>query len=315
LENELKDFPLNRRTFMAGTSAALATATLPHSFANATNLLQERPYEYCTFIKFIQSLSYEQLADTLVEIGLDGAEVPVRKGGYIAPESASDELPKLAEVLAQRNLKINILTTDIVGVDTPHAQSILETAAKLGIRRYRMGFCRYDLTQSILPQVESLKPSFNALAALNRETGVSAVYQNHSGAKMMGATLWDLQKLIGDIPQEEIGCIFDVRHAVLEGGTAWPIYYDIIKPHIAALSVKDFRWVAGQEKHSRLKEEHTSLGEGQVDLAFFETFKKDFKSALITLHVEYLPKAGVEANIAAIRKDFATLRKAMGEKI
>ena len=110
------------------------------SFAGAEprtvgNSAQENPYEFCTFIKFIQDLSHEELAQTLKTIGYDGAEVTVRKGGYIAPESAADELPELAEVFKKHDLKINILTTDIVDVESPNARAILETAGALGIKR------------------------------------------------------------------------------------------------------------------------------------------------------------------------------------
>jgi len=311
LENQLKNIRLNRREFVAGTSVAIGAAALP-SLANAEALSQDKPYEFCTFIKFLQDLSYEELAETLKKIGFDGAEVTVRKKGYIAPESAADELPKLAEVFKQHDLKINMLTTDIVGVESPSAESILKTAGSLGVQHYRMGYCRYDMEAPIRPQLESLKSQFKELATLNRETGVTAGYQNHAGGKYMGASFWDLQQLISDIPRTEIGSMFDIRHAVAEGSGSWPIYYDIIKPHITALVVKDFRWGLRKEKDKRLSPVHCPLGEGQVDYQkFLPQFKKDFETSLVTLHVEYLPKAGVEANIAAIKKDFAVLRKAM----
>ena len=311
----MNSFQLNRRSFVAGTSAALASAALPSLSANAGAVAQSKPYEYCTFIKFIQDLSHEELATTLKGIGFDGAEVTVREGGYIAPEAAADELPKLAEVFAKHELKINILTTDIVDVETPNAQAIIKTAGDVGVKHYRMGFCRYDMKASILPQMEEFKPRFKELAALNRESGVTAVYQNHAGGKYMGATFWDLLQILKGIPKEEIGSIFDIRHAVAEGSGAWPLYYDIIKPHIAALSVKDFSWGFKKEKDTRLSPLHGPLGEGQVDLKkFLKTYKKDFESSLITLHVEYLPKDGVEANIVALKRDFAILKKAMGEK-
>ena len=316
-EDNLKNFYLNRRTFVAGTSAAIGVAALPSAaspkLASAKELSSDRPYEFCSFIKFIQDLSHEELAETLKKIGFDGAEVTVRKGGYIAPESAVDELPKLAEVFAKHDLKINILTTDIVNVESPNAQSILETAQSLGVQRYRMGFCRYNLKAPIKPQLESLKPKFKELAALNRESGVTAVYQNHAGGRYMGASFWDLQQVLNDIPVEEIGCIFDIRHAVAEGSGAWPVYYDIIKPHISALSAKDFHWALKKENDTRLSPVNCPLGEGQVDYKkFLKQFKDDFESALVTLHIEYLPKAGVEANVAAIKKDFGFIRKAMG---
>ena len=311
---------MNRRSFVAGTSAAIGAAALPSlaigKVAGATSVPQDdKPYEFCTFIKFIQDLSHEELAETLKKIGFDGAEVTVRKGGYIAPEAAADELPKLAEVFAKHEMKINILTTDIEDVDTPNAQAITKTAGSLGIQRYRMGFSRYDMKAPIKPQLESLKPKFKDLAAMNREAGVTAVYQNHAGGKYMGASFWDLQQLLSDIPVEEIGSIFDVRHAVAEGSGAWPVYYDIIKPHISALSVKDFHWALKKEKDTRLSPMHCALGDGQVDYKkFFKQFKKDFPSALVTLHVEYLKNGSTEENIAAIKKDFAVLLKAMDIK-
>jgi sugar phosphate isomerase/epimerase len=312
-ENPMNASKLNRRKFGVGVASALGALALPKSNAKGASVRQDKPYEYCTFIKFIQDLSHEELAATLKEIGLDGAEVTVRKGGYIAPEAAADELPELAELFNEHDLKINILTTDIEGPDTPNVESILATASKLGIQRYRMGFCRYDLKAPIKPQLESIKPQFKELAAMNREAGVTAVYQNHAGAKYMSATLWDLEQVLRDIPVEEIGCIFDIRHAVAEGGSAWPIYYDIIKPHISALSAKDFNWGLKKEKDERLSALHGPLGQGQVDYQkFLKEFQKDFARALVTLHVEYLPKAGVAANVAAIKRDFGVLQKLMG---
>lgn len=306
---------MSRRGFVAGTTAAIGASALPNAFAKSVPAAQSKPYQYCTFIKFIQDLSHEELATTLKDIGFDGAEVTVRKGGYIAPEAAADELPKLAEVFAKHELKINILTTDIVDVESPNAQTIVKTMGELGIKHYRMGFCRYDMKAPILPQIETIKPKFKELAALNRESNVTAVYQNHAGGKYMGATFWDLLQILDGIPKEEIGSIFDVRHAVAEGSGAWPVYYDIIKPHIAALSVKDFKWGLKKEKDTRLSPLHCPLGDGQVGLKeFLKSFKQDFESALITLHIEYLPKAGVEANIAAMKKDLGVLRKAMDEK-
>jgi sugar phosphate isomerase/epimerase len=301
---------INRRHFIYGASAALGSSILP-SFA-ADDSKNAKPYEYCTFIKFIQDLSHQELAEKLKKMGFDGAEVTVRKGGYIAPEAAAEELPKLAEVFKKHDLKIHILTTDIEGPDSPNVESILGVASQLGIQRYRMGFCRYDLNSPIKPQVRELKPKFKELAAMNREAGLTALYQNHAGAKYMGATFWDLEQILRDIPREEIGSIFDIRHAVADGGTAWPIYYDIIKPHIAALSIKDFNWAFKKEKDKRFSQLHTPLGEGQVDLkSFLKVFKKDFPSAVVSLHVEYLGDEGVEENLAAIARDYKVLLKAM----
>lgn len=306
---------MSRRSFVAGTSAALGAAAMTSlpSLASAEPMSQDKPYKFCTFIKFLQELSYEELAQTLKGIGFDGAEVTVRKKGYIFPESAADELPKLAEVFKKHDLKINMITTDIVGVESPNAQSILKTAGALGIRHYRMGYLRYDTKATVKSQLQSLKPQFKELAALNRDSGVTGGYHNHSGGRYMGASFWDLLQLISDIPRAEIGSMFDIRHAVAEGTGAWATYYDIIKPHITALVVKDFRWGLKKAEDKRLSPVHCPLGEGQVDYPnFFKQFKTDFPNALVSLHVEYLREAGVEANIAALKRDFGILKETMG---
>ena len=345
---------MSRRSFVAGTSAVIGAAAMTSipACASVGIASQEKPYEFCTFIKFLQGLSYEELAQKLKEIGFDGAEVTVRKKGYITPDKAADELPKLAEVFKKHDLKINMITTDIVEVDSPHAESILETAASLGIQLYRMGYCKYELKDPIKPQLESFKSQFKELAALNKETGVTGGYHNHAGSKNVGASLWDLAQLLGDIPREEIGSMFDIRHAVAESSGGWQVYYDIIKPHILALVVKDFRWGWKKDKDRRLSPVHCPLGLGQVDYPkFLKRFKEDFPNALVSLHVEYLREVEkkdkdkdkdkeeekdedtakdkdekkeeeekkekeklAEINLAAIKRDFGILREAMSAK-
>jgi len=110
-----------------------------------------------------------------------------------------------------------------------------------------------------------------------------------------------MHSLIKEYPVSEIGCVFDIRHAAVEAGEAWPIYYDLVKPHLSALSVKDFRWEGR-------KSVHTQLGKGNVDPKFFKTLRNSDFRGPISVHVEYLPKEGAQANLAALKRDFVTLR-------
>ena len=291
---------INRRQFTIGTAAAAAAAVATKSsFAAADSSL---PYKFCAFIKFVQTLSFDALADAIAEAGFDGVEVTARhKDSYIRPERAAEELPRLKKALDQRGLEISILTSDILRADEPDAEPMLRAAAELGIKRYRLGFHRYDLKKPILPQVAALAPVFRDIAAMNREIGIAAVYQNHAGADMVGATMWDLHSLIRDYPVEELGCVFDIRHATAEAGEAWPVYFDLMKPHLGAVSVKDFRWKGRRS-------EHAPIGEGQVDPKFFKMLRQSDFAGPISVHVEYLPKAGAKANLAALKRDFDTLR-------
>lgn len=178
---------------------------------------------------------------------------------------------------------------------------MLRAAAALGVKRYRMGFYRYDLQKPILPQLASLQSVFRDIAAMNRDLGIAAVYQNHAGADFVGATIWDLHRLIKDYPVDEIGCVFDIRHATVEAGEAWPVYFDLMKPHLGALSVKDFQW-------NGAKSQHVPLGQGRVNPKFFEMIRQADFSGPISVHVEYLPKENAQANLAALKRDYTLLR-------
>jgi sugar phosphate isomerase/epimerase len=292
---------ISRRQFAVGT-AALATALYSKNLLHAAAGTKAR-YKYCAFTKFLQTLSFDELADGIAAAGFDGVEVTARaKDSCIHPERAADELPKLRDALAKRDLEIMILTTDIVQAGNKVSEALLRAAASVKIPRYRLGFFRYDLKQPILPQLGALRPVVRDIAAMNREIGIAGVYQNHDGADMVGATFWDLHSLIKDYPVKEIGCVFDIRHAAVEGGVAWPIYFDLMKPHLGAVSVKDFRW-------NGRKSQHVPLGSGQVDAKFFKMLQQTDFDGPISVHVEYLPKGDVKENLAALKKDFATLRE------
>lgn len=256
----------------------------------------------CAFIKFLQTLDYGALADTIAELGFDGVEATVRANGIIPPERVEEQLPKLVEALAKRNLEITVMTTDVNRADHPLTERVLRTAANLGVRRYRMAQYKYDLDQPIVPQLDALRPVVAELAALNRSWGISAVYQNHSGSTNVGATLWDLQRLIADIPPSEIGVAFDIRHATVEGGLSWPTLWKLMQPHLGVVYVKDFHWVGR-------KAENVPLGQGQVNPAFFKQLARKWGDVPISLHVEYLEQAGIEENVAALRTDLKTLRE------
>jgi sugar phosphate isomerase/epimerase len=293
--------PITRRQFGLGT-AALAAAVVSRGNLYAKSSSKPR-YKYCAFTKFLQTMSFDELADGIAAAGFDGVEVTARaKDSCIHPERAAEELPNLREALAKRNLEIMILTTDIVQAGDKVSEALLRAAAAIKIPRYRLGFFHYDLEKPILPQLAALQPVVRDIAAMNREIGIAGLYQNHDGADMVGATFWDLHSLIKDYPVKEIGCVFDIRHAAVEGGVAWPIYFDLMKPHLGAVSVKDFRW-------NGRKSQHVPLGTGQVDPKFFKMLQQTDFDGPISVHVEYLPKGDVKENLAALKKDFATLRE------
>jgi sugar phosphate isomerase/epimerase len=299
-------FQLSRRQFTA-TSIATAAAAALTSVVSGAVASPAGKNRFCVFIKFLNDLSYDELAETMAEYGFSGIEATIRsKDGYIKPEDAAKELPKFAKVLEKNGLSLSIITSDIVSADQKHAESVLKAAADVGAPRYRMGFYEYDVSKPIVEQITALKPKFDALAELNRKAGIAAVYQNHAGAKYFGSTLWDLYYLLKDYSPDEIGCVYDLRHAAVEAGESWPTLHSVMKPHITAYSVKDFKW-------NGRKSEHMPLGEGLVDPDFYKTLAKSDYQGPVSLHVEYLKEGEPGPQLAAVKRDFAVLREWMGE--
>lgn len=291
---------LDRRLFLA--SSVAASGALMHS-AVAQSDAGSR-YEFCAFIKFLQSLSYDELAETIAELGFSGIEATVRRNGQVLPQRVEEDLPKLVEALQKCGLRIAVMASDVNQVD-PLSERVLTTAAKLGVKKYRMANYRYDHRQPVFKQLDQLRPVMKDLVDLGRELGISAVYQNHSGARNVGALLFDLHSLIRDYPVSDIGVAFDIRHATVEGGLAWPTHFNLMRSHLGAIYVKDFRWDGRRPTN-------VPLGTGQVDRAFFKSLNESDYRGTISLHVEYLREAGTAANIKALRTDFKTLRSLLG---
>jgi sugar phosphate isomerase/epimerase len=248
--------------------------------------------------------SQVKAADTVAEIGWDGIECPVRPKGQNEPERAPDELPKLVGALKKRGKELHVLTTGITSVAQPHAEQLLRTAAKLGIRRYRLGSQKYDLTKSIPDQVAEIGARLRDLAALNAELGIQGGYQNHSGRDYVGAPVWDLWVMLKDIDPRHLGICFDIAHATIEGGLSHPIEARLIQRHLTAVFVKDFFW---QRSERGWQDLWVPLGDGMVDQAFFKWLKTTSFSGPISQHHEYDHGQG-KPMIAKMQKDLKVLR-------
>lgn len=291
---------LSRRQMLGVAATATALAT-PDVFAAEP----KRP-TYCAFIKFLQSLSHAELAKQIKSQGFAGIEATVRPNGQVEPEQVAGGLPPLVEALNAEGLEITVMASNVNRADDAVSERVLRTAAKLGVKRYRMRYYRYNANQPIAAQLANLKPVVRDLAQLNAELGLQAVYQNHSGSANVGAAIWDLAELFENIDPTQMAVAFDIRHATVEGGLSWPTDFRRIQPHLGAVYVKDFIW----DRETR-RPKNVPLGKGLVDPRFFKQLKQMNYDGVVSLHVEYLGKAGVAPNLKAMRDDFATLRRLM----
>ena len=297
---------LDRRKLIAGTAASTAALLSATQIDVTTAEPPADGYMFCAFVKFIQKLSYQRLAETVAELGFDGIEATVREGGHVLPERVQDDLPKLVEALREHNLEIGLMASSVNHLDQPYTEKVLRTASQLGIKRYRMKYFRYDLNRPVIQQINQIHAQVKDLVALHHELGLQGVYQNHAGANVFGCAIWDLYQVVKDFSLTDLAIAFDIRHATVEGGLAWPVHFNLAEPYLGSVFLKDFVW---EKQSSKWRIKNVPFGSGQVDPAFARQLRQSGFQGPVSIHVEYLHEEDTAANVAALKRDLATARR------
>jgi sugar phosphate isomerase/epimerase len=216
-----------------------------------------------------------------------------------------EDLPKMVEAMKKRGKEVTLITTEITKVD-PLAEKVLRAAAKLGIKKYRLGFTKYAKDKPVPETVREVGAALKDLAALNRELGLQGGWQNHSGVDYVGASLWDLYIMMRDLDPKHIGVCFDIGHATLEGGLSWPLQARLMEPYYVAVFLKDFYW----EKSAKgWAPRWCAFGEGSVQKSFLTNLKKSPYPGPLCQHHEYKELGTGPEMIANMKRDLAKLRE------
>jgi len=293
---------MTRREFVAKAALGAAVAIAGRAMGQAVG---KKPYKIVAFSKSFQQLSYEQTADLVAEVGWDGIECPVRAKGQVEPQRVEDDLPKLVDAMKQRQREVTIITTDVKEL-TPLNEKVLRTAAKLGIRKYRLMHWKYAKDKSLELQLKEMAAKFKDLAALNKELGIQAGYQNHSGVDYIGAPVWDVYSVLKELDPKHMAMHFDIGHATLEGGMSWPIQARLAQPMLGAVYIKDFIW---EKTATGWRSKWCPLGQGMVKKSFIDELKKSDFAGPISQHHEYFEAgASQDKMVPGFKKDLEVLR-------
>ncbi len=303
--------PMSRRKFLSRSAAAGVGMALS-GLARPSQAADYDRRKVCVFSKHLQWLDYEPMAELAAEIGFDGVDLTVRPRGQVLPERVEQDLPRALKAVRKAGLNVNMITTAITDPNDPLTESVLRMASRFGIGYYRMGYIRYDEKAGVAKTLENLKPRMAALAKLNEKYNIHGAYQNHAGTRI-GGSVWDIWELIRDLDPQWIGCQYDIRHAVVEGGLSWPVGMKLLMPYIKCMAIKDFVW--GKEE-GKWRIINCPVGEGMVDFeAYFKILNQAQIDGPFSMHFEYdLPgdDMGVtqrkQATLALMQKDIKVLR-------
>lgn len=291
---------LNRREFMAAAAAASVVAA---TGARAEPGAKTPPV--CIFSKHLQFMPYERLAGATRELGLDGVDLTVRKGGHVEPERVETDFPRAVEAVRKEGSEVYMISTTLHTGEDPDARPIMRVAQKLGVRYVRIGGQEYDRDKSPAEQLPKFTEELRSLTALAEEYGLTMGYHNHSGYGNVGGPIWDLYRMIEDVGSAHLGSNFDGAHATAEGAFGvWQTNARLMAPYVKMMAVKDFVW-------NRNRPKWVPLGKGIVRTAeVFKIMREAGFSGPVSLHFEY-DAGGKSALLDEIREAAVVCRDEM----
>ena len=297
---------ISRRALFLGTAAALASAQTPKPKVNI-------------FSKHLQFLEGPELAQAAADMGFDGIDITLRKGGHVEPSRAKQDLPPLVALIRAHGLDVPMVTTDIVDAQTPNVREVLHTLADLKIHYYRWGGFTYSANEPIEQQLEGFRQRSAGLAKLNAEYNVCAMYHTHSGVGLVGAPVWDIYEVLKGLDANRVSINYDIGHATVEGGLGgWIDSFRVAQPYIRGVAVKDFLWQ--RDSAGNWDATWVPLGTGMVRFQqFFLMLSRSRFNGPLQLHFEY-PLGGAEDGkrdisisrdevFAAMKRDLKRLRE------
>ena len=249
------------------------------------------PLKVCVFSKHFQWTDIKETASIAAQLGFDGVDLTVRKGGHVLPERVADDLPKAVETIRKAGCELTMITAEILDPTTPHAETIVKTMKAIGLRHYRWGGFRLVDNKPIPAQLDACKKKSKDLADLNKQYGVCAMYHTHSGFNQIGASIWDLWYFLKDLDTNYVGVNYDIGHATVEGGYGgWINTANLTAPMMRGVALKDFKW--GKAGKGGWVPQWCAAGEGMVNYPkFFAMLKSNSFQGPLQLHYEY-PELG-----------------------
>lgn len=308
---------ISRRAFTKKSALALGAipfATLPSNFIELNETVEKLNINI--FSKHLQFLDFKELGARTVEMGFNGVDLTVRPKGHVLPENVFTILPKAIEDIKLSGAKCIMMTTAVNNVNNPIDINVLKAASECGIKYYRTNWFKYSKNKSMIDSLNDYQTIIKDISIFNKKHGLIGCYQNHAGTSV-GASIWEIKKIIELANLDSFGVQYDIRHAVVEGGLSWSNGLKLIKDNINSIVLKDFKW--GQV-NGIWKPINVPIGEGMVDfISYFKLLKKYKINVPVSLHCEYdlggaergstSPTISKKDIYKAISKDLKTLQQ------
>jgi sugar phosphate isomerase/epimerase len=146
---------------------------------------------------------------------------------------------------------------DLAGLEEMMRLAAIAGAANLRLRAPRMGDAGFHRLVAVATEY------FTAAAELARRYEVKALLEMHQGTVCPSASL--AVRVVGDLPAEHVGVIYDAGNVVLEGSEDPRMALQILGPHLAHVHLKNAAF-ARPAGGGVWRPEWTPLDDGVLDV-------------------------------------------------
>lgn len=299
---------ITRRNFLKHVGIGVVAVPIAPLYIKECKLNQmQEPLEVHVFSKHLQFISIKEAGQIAAEIGFDGLDLTVRPKGHVLPENVKSGLPAAIKAIKSAGSACRMITTAIADASNPLDIQVVRSAAAEGVEFYRSNWFDYKRDISLEESLDYYKEKVRQLGELNRDHNIVGCYQNHSGIKV-GASVWEVKKILETVNPAFFGIQYDIRHAVAEGGQSWPNGVKLLKNQIKTIVLKDFKW---GRVNGKWKIVNVPIGEGMVDFnTYFKLLKSLGLKPPVCLHLEY-PLGGANKGHFEITVDHKVVYDAM----
>ncbi len=265
----------------------------------------------CAYSGNLSKIPYPELSGIVGQMGYDGVDLTVMKGGHVDPSLYMVDLDRAFQVFEDAGIEVPMVTTSFTSPSDTYAYAVMYVSAQLGARFCRLGTWsaqNLPTPQNAQMRAMMIRNELTQFATTGSHCNIVPLLANHAGS-LPGRSISEVDAMLTGVPATAFGYCFDPAQAVIEANSAtgWEDALQAAIPRLAAVALGD---VVLEKTENEAGARFCPLGEGVID------WKKLFAALAaarfhgpVSLHMDYTPRNSA----TAMTKDLAFARARVDE--
>lgn len=210
--------------------------------------------KYAVFTVSTPSMTPEEVAPKLKEIGYDGVEwrvvdeAPNPKGmGFwhgnkctIPFTGFQENAPTIRKLGEEAGLETPALGTYVLAANPDDVEAAMKGAVELGVKRLRVNVARYNGSETLKPLWDQDREAYKRVGELAEKYDLQALIELHHGSICPSASAARLY--VEGMDPKRVGVIHDAGNMVYEGFENYRLGLEMLGDYLSHVHVKNARW-------------------------------------------------------------------------